>query len=387
MRLDLLLKHNPVLTVSALQAPETVAGLVAAWNPAAAAESVGLADAADLANPANLADLAGQPSRSARTDLEAMAGSRTARMPQARGAGDRSQPTVHELPPVHPVGDGILWHGPIRLTPMLRADAGLPGTPTSSRGAATNRSAGGFAYVAEVARERTKVPDGRYAAELRRRYPQGMPTGAEAEAWRLVRGLAKRLRGVAHLPGSPAYVPHTDAEPLISEHDCRVYSHEMLPWIVLREILRPLAPDLSREPLPYGGYVLRQRGLLEVRVRPASAPASIHARTYASTHAGTDNRAGAVHRPTIPYAIRDRADDAWPHSVYEFCDLSRSDLVPAPPAQHLRPVLSPPRRVRIAAPVAPDPLRNAATLIAEVTGGVLLDTDGFPLPIRAVPTR
>jgi hypothetical protein len=294
-----------------------------------------------------------------------------ARMPRARNAdgatsADPPGPADQELPPVHDVGDGIRWHGPIRLTPMLRADAGLPGT---SRGVGSGRPAGGFAYVAEVARSRTKVPDGRYAAELRRRYPQGVPAGAEAEAWRLVRGLAKRLRGVAHLPGGPAYVPHADETPLVSERDCRVYSHEVLPWIVLREILRPLAPDLSREPLPGdGGYILRQRGLLEVRVRPAGA-----------------DRTGDP--PRLPYAIRDRADDGWPHSVYEFCDMSRSDLVPPGPVKPLQQVLRPGGRSRVPAHAAPDPVRTAASLIAEVTGGVLLDTDGFPVPIRAMPPQ
>jgi hypothetical protein len=373
-RLDLLLKNNPVLTVSALQSPETVAELVAAWNPAVADE------------------------------LRAAA-SRRARMPRARGArietvdyrvasaaaeGMESLENAEpEMPPVHLVGDGIRWHGPIRLTPMLRADAGLPaaasgtgatatsrssgsGSGSALRDAVANRPSGGFAYVAEVERSRVKVPDSRRAAELRRRYPQGIPTGAEAEAWSLVRGLAKRLRGVAHLPGSPAYVPHADLEPLVSEHDYRVYSHEMLPWVVLREILRPLAPELSREPLPgEGGYILRQRGLLEVRVRPAG---------ISTTTAGTPPEGRST---PIPYAIRDRADEAWPHSVYEFCDLSRSDLVAPVPAPH-HPVLRSPRAVRVAAVGAPDALRNAATLIAEVTGGVLLDTDGFPVAIRAL---
>jgi hypothetical protein len=88
----------------------------------------------------------------------------------------------------------------------------------------------------------------------------------------------------------------------------------------------------------------------------------------------------------VPYAIRDRADDAWPHSVYEFCDLSRSDLVAVVPRPH-DPVLRPAPKVRTVAPGAPDALRNGAALIAEVTGGVLLDTDGFPVPVRASGPR
>jgi hypothetical protein len=279
-RIDRLLRTNPVLLLPGLQSPDSVAILIAAWNP------------------------------------------------QADPAGDGS-----------PVADAVRWHGPIRLTPMLVADAGL----ARSGDAASC----GLAYVAEVKRERTKVVDSRRADVVRRRYPRGVPVGAEAEAWQLVRGLAKRLRGVAQLPGCPSYAPHHDPEPLPGDHDQRVFSHEMLPWIVLREILRPLAPELSREALPGGvGYILRQRGLLEVRVRPA-------------------DRSTAV-----PYAIRDRVDDAWPHSVYEFCDLTEQ-----PPAQV-------PSR-----PAPPRAVANAAALIAEVTGGVLLDTDGFTVPIRATDPR
>jgi hypothetical protein len=269
-RPDRLLRDNPALLLSALQAPDVVAALVAEWNPRWAAADDVRWDAAD----------------------------------------------------------DIRWHGPFRLTPMLRADAGLPTTgPAASLG---------LAYVAEARRERAKIGDSRHADQLRRRYPHGLPVGAEAEAWHLVRGLAKRLRGVARLPAGPVHAPHVDP-PLPGDTDHAVYSHEMLPWIVLREILRPQAPALAREVVPdSGGYILRHRDLLEVRVRPYGAGAR------------------------LPRALRDRADAAWPRSIYEFCDLS--------------------------APLAADPadgtagaavVRSAAALIAEVTGGVLVDADGF----------
>jgi hypothetical protein len=123
----------------------------------------------------------------------------------------------------------------------------------------------------------------------------------------------------------------------------------MLPWIVLREILRPLAPDLTREVVPDGGYILRHRGVLEVRVRPA----------------GPGSR--------LPHALRDRADDAWPRSIYEFCDASPHTAGPAVPRPHGAP--------------ASHPACAAAALIAEVTGGVHLDADGFPEEARTFTSR
>jgi hypothetical protein len=239
-----------------------------------------------------------------------------------------------------PLTEDIRWHGPLRLTPMLRADANLPTTgPAASLG---------LAYVAETRRARTKILDSRHADLLRLSYPQGLPTGPEAEAWHLVRGLAKRLRGVARLPGGPVHAPHQDP-PLPGDADHAVFSHEMLPWIVLREILRPLAPDLTREVVPDGGgYILRHRGLLEIRVRPVGP--------------GSPTR--------LPHGLRDRADDAWPRSVYEFCDASAY----APP----------PTPQRSPGALSAHPAWAAAALIAEVTGGVHLDADGFPPGMQGV---
>ncbi|NUR26648.1 MAG: hypothetical protein HOV83_12530, partial [Catenulispora sp.] len=155
--------------------------------------------------------------------------------------------------------------------------------------------------------------------------------------------LAKRLRGVARLPGGPVHAPHEDPA-LPGDTDHAVYSHEMLPWAVLREILRSHAPGLAREVVPDGGgYILRQRDLVEIRVRPAKA---------------------------LPHALRSRADEAWPRSVYTFCDLS----TPLPGAA---PGSTP----------AAFAIRSAAALIAEVTGGVHVDAHGFPQETRTFTTR
>lgn len=304
-----LLRDNPVLLLSALQAPGTVAGLVAAWNP-------GWGE--------------GERSRGAGAVLAAEA------VPRPTRAGDEGQ-----SPRPTKLAEGIRWHGPLRLTPGLRADAGLP---TAGPAASLD-----LAYVAETRRSRTRILDSRQADVLRLRYPQGLPAGTEAEAWHLVRGLAKRLRGVARLPGGPIHAPHQDA-PLPGDVCHAVFSHEMLPWIVLREILRPLAPDLTREVAPDGGgYILRHRALLEVRVRPA----------------GPGTR--------LPHALRGRADDAWPRSVYEFCDAS--------------PHTARPTAARDGGEPAGSPARAAAALIAEVTGGVHLDADGFPEETRTFTGR
>ncbi|MEY9862353.1 hypothetical protein ABH935_007998 [Catenulispora sp. GAS73] len=329
-RTDRLLRDNPVLLLSALQAPATVAGLVATWNPGW--------------RPAGPSDVA-QAQPAERTATPPLNPTAADAVPRPTPAGDADRASAHAAPAAPTLlTEAIRWHGPLRLTPMLRADAGLPATgPAASLG---------LAYVAETRRTRTKILDSRHADLLRVRYPQGLPTGPEADAWHLVRGLAKRLRGVARLPGGPIHAPHEDP-PLPGDADHAVFSHEMLPWIVLREILRPIAPDLTREVVPdHGGYILRHRGLLEVRVRPAGADAP-----------GT----------RLPPALAGRADHAWPRSIYEFCDVSAHLARPVDPRPH--------------GTGGPPSARAAAALIAEVTGGVHLDADGFPEETRTFTNR
>lgn len=226
------------------------------------------------------------------------------------------EPTRDERGVLH-VADGVRWHGPFRLEPGLSLEAQLP--PGWSTG-----------YAAQAPRRRTRIPDGRNAEVLRRRYPHDVPTGPEALAWSLVTGLARLAGGAARLPGCPEH----RAAP--EETVFCVYGHEALPWQVLRSVLELSLPDLTRNGAAAANdYCLERPGRLEVRVQPFA-----------------DNE-------FMPYALRARADDGWPHTVYRFSCLPQ------------------PSQAQTAALLRK--LERAALMLAEVTGGVLLDADGFPV--------
>lgn len=248
-----------------------------------------------------------------------LAGPRTAASIETLVRTWNPTPTRDEHGVLH-VADGVRWHGPIHLDPTLAAQADLPGGWSTG-------------YVAEAPRRRLRIPDGRNADTLRRRYPRDIPTGPEALAWSLVTGLARLLGGAARLPGCPPYV----AEP--HEHVFCVYGHEALPWRVLRSVLGLAIADLGRNgALAANDYCLDRPGLLEIRVQPF-APDEF-----------------------LPYALRSRADDGWPHTVYRFtCVQQATDAETS---------------------VVVERLRKAAVLLAEVIGGVLLDADGFPVSSR-----
>jgi hypothetical protein len=225
-------------------------------------------------------------------------------------------PTRDEQGVLH-VADGVRWHGPFRLEPSLTAEAQLPGGWST-------------AYVAEAPRRRTRIPDGRNADVLRQRYPRDIPTGPEALAWSLVTGLARLLGGAARLPGCAPYVAAPE------ETVYCVYGHEALPWYGLRTVLGLAIPDLARNGvLAANDYCLDRSGQLEVRVQPF----------------GDDE--------FLPYALRSRADDSWPHTVYRFSCVRQA------------------ARAETIALV--ERMRQAAVMLAEVVGGVLLDADGFPI--------
>ena len=245
-----------------------------------------------------------------------LAGPRTAASIEALVRTWNPTPTRDEHGVLH-VADGVRWHGPFRLDPTLAAQSELPGGWSTG-------------YVAEAPRRRARIPDGRNAEALRRRYPRDIPTGPEALAWSLVTGLARLLGGAARLPGCPPYV----AEP--HETVYCVYGHEALPWQVLRSVLGLAIPDLGRNgALAANDYSLDRPGALEIRVQPFGAD------------------------EFLPYALRSRADDGWPHTVYRFSCVKQATA--AETASLIERV------------------RNAAVLLAEVIGGVLLDEDGLPV--------
>ena len=214
------------------------------------------------------------------------------------------------------VAEGVSWHGPFLLDPTFAAESDLP--PGWST-----------AYAARAPRQRVRIPEGREASSLRRRFPKDLPAGSEALAWSLVAGLARRLHGAARLPGCP---PHTAAP---EETVFCVYGHEALPWPVLRSVLELAIPDLARNgALAANDYCLERAGQLEIKVQPL--------------------REGAF----LPYALHSRAGDDWPHTVYRFtCVQQRT------PAETTRVV---------------GRCLQAALLLSDVVGGVLLDAEGFP---------
>ncbi|MBS2965113.1 hypothetical protein KGA66_18795 [Actinocrinis puniceicyclus] len=225
-------------------------------------------------------------------------------------------PTRDDLGVLH-VADGVRWHGPFHLDPTLSAQADLPAGWST-------------AYVAQAPRRRSRIPDGRNAQALRKRFPRDIPTGPEALAWSLVTGLARLLGGAARLPGCPSHV----AEP--QETVFCVYGHEALPWQVLRSILGLAIPDLGRNGvLAANNYCLDRPGALEIRVQPFGA------------------------EEFLPYALRSRADEGWPLTVYRFSCVKQATLSET---------VATLGRVR-----------EAAALLSEVIGGVLLDADGFPV--------
>jgi hypothetical protein len=215
------------------------------------------------------------------------------------------------------VADGVRWHGPFRPEPGLAAETGLPGGWS-------------MAYVAQVARQRVRIPDGREGEALRRKYPKDMPSGAEALAWSLVTGLARLLGGTARLPGCAPYPP----QPKDTAY-C-VYGNDTLPWQVLRTVVGLAIPDLARNgALAADDYCLDRPDSLEIRVRPF----------------GDDD--------FLPYALRARAGDGWPRTVYRFSALRQVSAADTGKVV--------------------EQLGEGSTLLADVIGGVVLDAEGFPV--------
>ncbi|HEV2640719.1 MAG TPA: hypothetical protein VGX23_36695 [Actinocrinis sp.] len=216
------------------------------------------------------------------------------------------------------IADAVTWHGPFLLDPALAGEADLPDSWS-------------IAYAARSPRQRVRIQEGRNAPDLRLRYPKDLPAGSEALAWSLVSGLARRLHGAARLPGGPAHTV-TAAETAYC-----VYGNEALPWQVLRSVLELAVPDLSRNgALAPNDYCLERPGDLEVEVRPIA-----------------DGE-------FVPYALQSKPGDGWPGTLYRFACV--------PPGSDAELVKSAGRCL------------EAALLLSDVIGGVLLDGDGFPVP-------
>jgi hypothetical protein len=216
------------------------------------------------------------------------------------------------------IADSVTWHGPYHLDPGLAAGADLPADWP-------------IVYAAKSPRQRVRIPDGRNAADLRRRYPKELPAGAEAHAWALVSGLARRLHGAVRLPGGPVH-PVAAEETVLC-----VYGNEALPWPVLRSVLELAVPDLSRNgALAANDYCLERPDQLEITVQPV------------------------LDGQFLPYALRARATDGWPRTVYRFTCVRQGTQA---------------EMIKLAGRCL-----EAALLLSDVVGGVLLDGDGFPVP-------
>lgn len=235
--------------------------------------------------------------------------------------------------PIVQVAEGVRFAGPFRLDPQTLAEAGLASAWTT-------------AYAALCTRERMRVPDGIDADQIRLRYPHGLPVGAEAVAWSLVTGLARRTGGATRLPADSPRATRSVAVRRVraQENVYCVYGHEALSWSVLRSVLCLSLPELDRNgALAADDYCLDRPGSFEVRVRPVNADAF------------------------TPYALRPRVAADWPGTVYRFRCLPQATDVDA-------------ERIDVQ-------LRGAACQLADVVGGVVLDGEGFPLSAVAASVR
>lgn len=241
------------------------------------------------------------------------------------------------------IAEGVRWSGPFRLGAVGAAEAGLPlGWST--------------AYAAQAERRRMRVPDGLAAAEMRERFPDGIPVGAEAVAWSLVTGLARRMDGAARLPAGDRRSRNAGSvvaqRPELRQNTYCVYGNQALPWSVLCSLLALSLPGLDLNgALTDDDYCLDRTDTFEVRVEPF--------------------REGDF----LPYALRLRATEGWPCTVYRFRCLSQPTKTDATHANTQRVDM---QRADMQLRVDLQ-LRAAAFELADVVGGALLDGEGFPV--------
>ena len=168
------------------------------------------------------------------------------------------------------VAEGIRWYGPIELTDGL-ADAvlapagyavGYVARCQRSRMLRTSRSRRLLRWAQRFTDSRLGLDPAvteQADADLERDYPGGLPTGVEARAWDLVRGIARTLGGTAMLPDNPPYAPGGDDDP-----GAVVYAPTALSPEEALEALADLAPGLSEpqdeELSPTEGFWLLRSG-------------------------------------------------------------------------------------------------------------------------------
>ena len=202
-----LVTHRPAVLLPALASPEQVADLVRAWNPTANTSGLGQEVAPGIRwyGPIPLDD--------ERLELDALpAGYAAAYV--ARSESDRILRTGFSR---------RLQRWAQRFT-----DSGLGLDPS---------------VTAEADRD------------LERDFPGGLPTGAEAHAWNLVRGIARSLGGIALLPGNPSYTPSDGENPgavVWSAH--ALTPEEALP--LLEDLLPGLAEKADQELISEAGFWL-----------------------------------------------------------------------------------------------------------------------------------
>jgi hypothetical protein len=149
------------------------------------------------------------------------------------------------------VADGIRWYGPLALDDQLVDEASLPAGFAVAHVARCHRSR----MLRTPASRRLlkwaqRFTDSRLGldhrvteqadADLETDYPGGLPTGVEAHAWNLVRGIARTLGGIALLPDNPGYSPVQDENP-----GAIVYSATALTPEEARALLTDLVPGID----------------------------------------------------------------------------------------------------------------------------------------------
>ena len=163
------------------------------------------------------------------------------------------------------LADGLRWIGPIEVTMADAGEFDLPGGYPIAYVAQAKRSRGDgifdrltdkviarsvakqvavmddYAMATEgITREELDSRDREYEEALARDYPQGQPRDTELDAWHLVCGLARRLRGVCRLADGRFFLP----EPPGPSAPVTLYARTLLDQDEVADLVRPVLGDL-----------------------------------------------------------------------------------------------------------------------------------------------